>query len=114
MFNILSIFKKKPQEPKIPLLTQLFFENINDHLQGILDETQSAAYYGGTLSWGDARGRTIGLNVDGKGFVIENGFETVIHQPAETRLLVCKLYLKHKTKHHTHWQQAYEVVNGRS
>lgn len=85
--------------------------NFVPYLQGILDEKESAAYYGGTLSWGIENEYTVGLNMDGKGFLIINGVEKIITLTPEEHLLVAKNYLKWKNADCSFWNQAQEIIN---
>jgi hypothetical protein len=86
-------------------------ENLVKSLKGVFYETQGAAYYGGTLSWGDTD-FVIGVNVDGKGFLVVDGKEETFSLSIIEQYWTCKNYLKYKTPEHSGWEQAQLMVNG--
>ena len=79
------------------------------YLRGIFNETESAGYMGGSLTWGSDEGCYC-LNVSGKGFFTKDGAEFQIEQTAKERYWVCKLYLLHKTPNHAFHKEASDYV----
>lgn len=84
-----------------------------DELSAIFCAEKYGEYVGGTLSFSAGK-KTVGLNVDGRGFVIEDGKEEPYTQSVGERALVCLLYLKHKTPDHNLYAPAKEYLDGKA
>jgi len=77
-------------------------QDFTEHLQGILDDTKSGSYIGGSLCLENAW-----LNTNGIAYWENEGSRSLTQKE---RLLVCQVYLKYKTPNHAFWNECKEFV----
>ena len=80
-------------------------ENFTEHLQGILDETRSGTYIGGSLDLGNAW-----LNTDGKAHWSENGVKKTRDLTVKETLLLCKIYVENKNSQHAFYDHCISFI----
>ena len=73
-------------------------QDIERHLQGILQNTESGVYHGGSLC----------IGVDGKDYIINIGDDKT---SATIRKLAAQIYLRHKGRHHAYWELAHKLCS---